>query len=449
MNRVNRLNFSQNDTIQKVLLFLGFILLVVSIGVSFYFLINVHLWDKLWKIMIHNFNFWIVILLGAGYTIWRKYKNPLELIWSEFFIQLFAGMILIIAIFGSLFFWFSGISDTEIHNSYAINAEYYEEWTEEVTYTEEECSGSGKNRTCRTVTKTRHDYHPPYWKINTSTSKGISIDEDQYKNITHKFGNEEKEFLYRANQVSFGDGNKYVTNWTGEDTNKIPVATEHTYVNYLKASKSIKKRQGTKTAYTALLKEYPKTYEGAYGKIEIDRIINAGVKLPADWQKTLDEELDSYLALTGKRKEVNILVYTVNSKDSGFIHALEEHWIYGKKNDVIVVLGVNQFPKLEWVEIMVFAGNESLKVELRDSIKSLGDISDPVKLNKIIKTKVEQKYKRVPMETLENLLYDIELPIWVIFLALLCITTIIGFISIMFENNSKRDTSNIFNKRSL
>ncbi|MDD5213721.1 MAG: hypothetical protein PHG82_04825 [Candidatus Gracilibacteria bacterium] len=399
--------------------------------------------------MIHNFNFWIVIFLGAGYTIWRKIKNPLQFIWQEFFIQLFAGIIVTIAIFGTLFFWFSGISDTEIHNSYAVNTEYYEEWTEEVTYTEEECSGSGENKTCHTVTKTRHDYHPPSWQINTSTNEVIKIDETQYKNFVAKFRNEDKKFLYRINQVSFGDGNKYVTTWSGGEENKVPIATEHTYVNYLKASKSIKKRQGVKKAYDKLLKEYPKTYEGEYGNIEVDRIVNAGVNLPVNWVKSVDSKLDSYLSNAGARKELNILIYTVNSKDSGFIHALEEHWIYGKKNDVIIVMGINQFPKIEWLEIMVFAGNESLKVELRDSIKSLKDISNPEELTQIIKTKVEQKYKRVSMKTLEKLLYDIDLPIWVILLAMLCVATIIGFISIMSENNSKRDYSDILQKRSL
>jgi hypothetical protein len=52
--------------------------------------------------------------------------------------------------------------------------------------------------------------------------------------------------------------------------------------------------------------------------------------------------------------------------------ALERHWIGGKKNDIIVLIGLDKEKKFSWVDTITFAnnsGNALMTVKIRDDIK--------------------------------------------------------------------------------
>ena len=379
-----------------------------------------------------------MMVAGFGYGLWRKHSNPVEFTWSELPIQLLVGTIATVGCFGAFLFWSSGLYDTEVWNGKATKAIYEEEWTELVHYTEEVCTGSGKNQTCTTVARTREDYHPPEWTIK-STSGTVSIKNSQYRNTVNFWGNERQTDDGHIGQISYGDGRTFQTKWNGKADTVIPTAIEHPYVNYLKASKSIQKRSGTSSPYAKLLLSYPGVHSGKYGSIELNRVLSAGLKIPANWKSTVDRNLDLALASLGAQKQVNILVYVVNSSDRSFLHALEEHWILGKKNDVVVLIGATEFPKVNWAGVMIFNGNQSLVVKLRDAIEEQKDLSDPTKFSQMVVKHVQSEFKRVPMKELEYLLHDIEIPWWSILLIFIMSGTVIILTSHMLENNNIRN----------
>ncbi len=433
---VRQLNWS--DIGAKAIMALAGLCLLGAILSTAYLLFNPGLLDKLSTVMSHNMNFWLIAISGISYGLWRKFRNPQEFTWIELPFQIFISLIVTIGCFGSFLFWSSGLQDFEIWNGSVSKAEYYEEWTEEVTYTEQQCTGTGNSTSCTSVLRTRHDYHPPEWKIITSNGEVISISSSNYRQYVSQFGNEKEEDLTRINQVSFGDGDKYVTKWQGNLEAMVPTAVPHQYVNYLKASKSLQRRSGTTSAYVDYLIQYPNVEEGEFGKIEISRVLVSETNVSQNWINTVDKQLDQSLASLGAEKQVNLLVYVVGTTDRGFLHALEEDWTYGKKNDVVLVLGTNDFPNVEWAGVMIFHGNEELRVKLRDAIETQANVSDPQAFVSLFVNHIENYFKRVPMDELEHLLHDIEMPWWAILLVWIMVGTVVFVTSQVIENNQTR-----------
>lgn len=441
MRSLNRnVSFNWSDIVTKAILVFVILCLggaVISMG---YLIFHPQLFGKLWTAMTYNMNFWFIMVAGVTYGLWRKYSNPQEFTWIELPVQLVIGFIVTVGCFGAFLFWSSGLQDSEIWNGRVSISEYYEEWTEEVTYTEEECTGSGENRSCRTVTKTRHDYHPPYWQLTTSNGEVVSISSGIYHQYVTLFGNEREEDLFHMNQVSFGDGDKYVTKWQGNTDAMVPTAVSHEYVNFLRASKSLQRRSGTTGPYAKYLLNYPTVTGGKYGQIEFHRVLTAGVTIPQQWRNAVDQQLDRVLASLGSQKQVNLVVYIVGTADRGFLHALEEHWVYGKKNDVVLILGMNQFPTVEWAGVMIFHGNETLRVKLRDAVETQADVSDPQAFASLFVRHIQQDFKRVPMAELEYLLHDIEIPWWAIIAVWIMVGMVVFVTSQYLENNQTRNS---------
>lgn len=433
-----RVSYGNQSLWQNILekLIVGFVVIcLVSALVScVYLLVHPQLFSKLWIIMTHNMNFWFIMVVGVGFGLWRKFSNPDEFQWKELPIQLIIGIIVTIGCFGAFLFWSSGLKDTEVWSGKAVEARLDEEWRERVHYTVQVCTGSGKNQSCHTEWRTRIDHHPEQRTVITSNSERISVSRSAYRKYVGKFGNEKKVILNRANQVSIGDGNRYVTKWSGTDETIVSTAVPHTYVNYLKASKSLHKRSGTIDVYEKNLLDYPKVTKGSFGRIDFDRVLISGVNIPAEWKKQVDEKLDRALAHLGTQKQVNLLVYAVNA-DRGFLHALEEHWIYGKKNDVVLVMGMTEFPTVQWAGVMIFHGNETLRVNLRDAVETMKDVSDPNVFASMIVDNVQKEFKRVPMTELNHLLYDVEMPWWSIILVWVMTGMVVFVTSRFLENN--------------
>ena len=163
----------------------------------------------MFDIIIANFGFWLNLIIPIAIALYLSITHR-EYIWKEFAIQSGATLLYVSLIFTLLFSTTTDLMDTEFWNGQVSKFEYYEEWDEEVTYQESyECGTSKNPRTCYR-TKTRIDHHSPYWKILTSNDETISINRSEYRVASNQFGHKEIN-LFRSNQVSFGDGNKFVS----------------------------------------------------------------------------------------------------------------------------------------------------------------------------------------------------------------------------------------------
>ena len=381
---------------------------------------------KLTKIITYNPGFWVVIVLSFAFGFYRKLTNPSDFTWRELPIQLAVTFVAIVLIFAIFFVSSTDIWDKEIRNGYIQRAEYWEAWTERVSCVHMRyCSRSnGRGGTETYICGTLHAYdslyHPPVWKICAVNIDDLSVSRTVYANYASRWNNQRLKHVVRLSRISFGDGNMYFTVYNDRPDLFVPASQEYSFVNYLKAShETIRRRFSTVDLYTEYKKPYPRVYEGSLGPIEIDRIISAGVNLPVGWSVVLDREFDIALASLGARKQVNILLYLVGSGDVGAGLALEEAWVKGKKNDVVLFIGVKNFPQVDWVHVSAWTENEEFKIGLRDRIMGIKkeEFMDPRRLAKIIVGEIDKPtsqggFERMPMEKLEYLISDVRLPWW-------------------------------------
>jgi len=376
---------------------------------------------KIWVVVRHNIGFWVAIALAVVFGLFRKVTNPGTFAWIELPIQLLGSTLLIFILFYVFFSTTANIKDTEIWNSYVVSAEYYEEWTELVP--RQVCVATDKDGNCTAYTTVYdHVYHGPEWRLITSTGETKGIAQRTYRRYVQHWNYEKKKDLFRSGQVSVGDGNMFFTVFPQREPEKIvPAAIEHDYVNYLQGSQSIKKRAGSTKLFEKFLRPYPRVATGEFGHIELDRVMLAADITPEmrAWAFGLDKKLDNVAAVLGPSKQVNVLVYLVGTSDQSFLHALEERWCFGKKNDVVVLIGTSRFPVIDWVSVMSWTEIEEFKISLRDRVVALKELTAEnapamagIIVEEIAKPPAQGGFQRKRMRDLEYLVSDITLPWW-------------------------------------
>lgn len=213
-----------------------------------------------------------------------------------------------------------------------------------------------------------------------------------------------------------------------------PASVTHSYENFVKASPgSLFRHQGLEEKYQASLPEEP---QNIYDYWHLNRLItvNVAVDDPRAWNKAL-EELNADL---GAPKQANIIVVLVKNMPQDWYYALEEKWIGGKKNDVVLVVSVDDALKPQWATIMCWTTNEIFKVKLRDDV-----MNDQVLTKDAIiadlRTNVSQYFVRKPMADFQYLEAELtpSTTEWVI---TLIISLLVGIgLTIFFEFNDVFD----------
>lgn len=388
------------------------------------------------NILLYNFGFWFNILIPIFIGIYLYFTHK-EYVLKELGLQVVASLTLITCLYMLFFATTTDLFDKEYQNSKVSNFEYYESWTERVEYYEDICSGSGEKRKCRSVKRVRYDYHPPYWQLNTTNNEVVSISQSNYSKALRSFNNENKVYLHRSNQSSFGDGNKYIVN----PTEILPTAVGHNYVNYVKEARDnvihnkFSKEEIEQYLKSGDLKNYPKEYSNDLGVPQIYRVVDTtGLVNINEWTNKLHYVANEL----GKSKQANPIIY-FTQKDLQFADVLEYHWSKGRKNDVILMIGINNKGEFQWTRIIAWTNNTNYLV---DGTKFLRD--DNFTINN--STEVISKFKeltisgfvRKPMKEFEYLAENITLAwYWQIFIIIINII-VSGYITYYFLNNRER-----------
>jgi hypothetical protein len=250
------------------------------------------------------------------------------------------------------------------------------------------CSGSGKSRSCSEQCDTCYEHsYDVDWVVHSSVQNW------DITTIDRQGLNEPP----RWTQVKTGD----------------PVSTTHSFTNYVKAVPESLFHANLTNKFDALVPEYP---DGIYDYYKLNRAIAVGVPVPDISQWNAD--ISDILRTLGPSKQANVIVIFVNTSDESYLHALEGKWIGGKKNDIIVVLGVTKYPKIDFVAISSWTDAQLFKVQLRDDITAVGTI-DRVKIIQAIQTNTAKAFQRKHMKDFEYLQSSIEPPTWVLILAVL------------------------------
>lgn len=255
----------------------------------------------------------------------------------------------------------------------------------------ETCTGSGSSRSCSTTCDTCHEHgYDVDWVLKTSVGN-ITIDRVDRQGIHEPA---------RFSRATKGD----------------PVAKTHLFTNYVKgAPESLfnTDKGGAAERYLSTVPAYPlAVYDYHY----VNRAVSVGVQVPdlTEWNR----DLAVMLKRVGPAKEANVVVLFVNNPDPNYAESVRKAWLGGKKNDVIVVLGAPEYPKLSWARVVSWTDVELFKVQLRDALLDQEQIVRPAVLG-VIEQSIMSSFKRKSMKDFEYLKSEIAPPTWVIAAAVL------------------------------
>lgn len=356
---------------------------------------------------------WFFLVLGlivCGAAAWMRWKKG-EIIVVPCVVAA-AYACLLFSVYFSGFRYGTNVDDFCVINGHVVSATYEEEWTEEYTttesYTVTDSKGQSHTKT-RTVTKRRH--HSPSWYADTTVG-GMSLSPGQFAAFCDRFGNRVQTGSRHYGQVSWGDGRTFKTTWKGSMTTFIPATSTQNVINWVKGSRGTVYRAKGADTYQVL--PYPGLVDTPHGPKQ-PRVLSSGVPIEKDWIKTVEWDMDVLADRVGSSKEANPLLYFTN-QDQGFVEALKDRWIGGKKNDVIVVVGVKEWPKVDWVDVVAWSKNASFSVETQDAL-TMVDLSDREHLMRTLTSLIQTKFERNPMSSFEYLKFEIEIPHWIIWVS--------------------------------
>lgn len=183
-----------------------------------------------------------------------------------------------------------------------------------------------------------------------------------------------------------------------------PTSVEHSFTNYIKGNPdSILRRQGIAEKWGKMLPDYPKVYD----YYRADKFILAAGEHHNHTIKKWNDKLAEMNGRLGSLREVNIIIVLTQAPDREYVEALREHWIGGKKNDLVLVIGSPAFPTIAWTDVMTWSLAEQMRISIRDRVGKLGKF-DGDKVLEILEAEVGQKFVRRKWEDFNYLKSTIE-----------------------------------------
>lgn len=335
--------------------------------------------------------FFLLLLIPVIIAAIARWKFEHTIAWPEVGTQI----VLISLILGGV--WFAG-SYSKMHDVEVWNGEVTEKVRDHSSYQRAyECfctTDSDGNRTCSTCYETIYTVD---WFLRTTIGNiQLAYDESSWRSVYNQ-----------------PDPAQYHNARVGE-----PCSIEQSYTNYIRAvPESLFNTYSEEelAQFSGLIPEYPRVRDYYH----FDRVLTMGMGANVN-HREWDEYLERYQKVLGNSHQVNILLLIVNTSDQMYRHALEQAWLGGKKNDVIVLIGSSNFPTIDWVDTITLgrnSGNELMTVEMRDNLMEIGTLEDhKVVIGSLVRT-VEDKFDRKPMADYEYLRSEIDPPTWVIILA--------------------------------
>jgi hypothetical protein len=125
---------------------------------------------------------------------------------------------------------------------------------------------------------------------------------------------------------------------------------------------------------------------------------------------TYNNLLPEILKILGPERQANVVILVTDITDPSYGDAVIYAWQGAKKNDIVLIVGVNNGNELKvnWLKVHSWSKNKMFNVVMRDEILNRGDISDPVWLMDTIKATALSHFERQSMKDFEYLKDEIE-----------------------------------------
>ncbi len=320
----------------------------------------------------------VPILVAVAFFVFTK-----TVCWKEFLCTLTA--VVVVNVVGYLLSFSGATSDVELLNgrvkSKAQEIVSCSHSYECMCHNTEVCSGTGSSRTCHTQRhcstcyEHNHDYD---WEVRTSVG---TIDIARVPGDSQ--GTREPP---RFTLVELGE----------------PATVNHSFTNYIKAAPgSVLLTTNAVTGFERLLPPYP----SAFDYYRAHHLVVVGMS--AHNFAAVNKRLNQLNATLGPAKQVNTIFVVAKTGDPAYFHALEEHWLGGKKNDVVVVVGVpDGQDKIAWAKVMSWSEVELLKVMVRDEVMKAGSLTNLPAALDVIEPLISKHYNRKAMADFAYLRYQ-------------------------------------------
>jgi hypothetical protein len=318
----------------------------------------------------------IPFFIALGFFIFAKHKVT----WHEFVAHV--GISVVVAGMSMGLMYCANTHDTEVWNGHVTKKE-----SQKVSCshdyccrrcTRQVCSGTGKDRHCHTETYCCQTcYEHPYdvsWYYWTTDNGQDSVSRVDRQGLQEP---------PRWTQVVVGE----------------PSSSTRSFTNYIKAAPdTLFQYQGLVEKYQGYLPKYP---NDVYDLYRLDRVILVNGAFVPDhraWNYALSEVNDH----VGFSKESNVVLVLVKDLSEEYFNALKQHWLGGKQNDTIVVVGVDG-TQIRWARVMSWSKTDLLNVKMRDALLEIGTLDDRARVMGVIESNIKQYFDRRPMDDFEYL----------------------------------------------
>lgn len=372
--------------------------------------------------------FWILAAIPLFFPIAVKVIFNSKINYQEWAIQTVIGFLVVFGLYQ--FGKYSQFSDYEIWNGEVTEKRMLEQhcpigWqdftdgfcTEYITRDipdGETCTGTGKDRRCTTNYKTQYKYIYPWernWVVYSNISQNWYIDR-----IDSQGANEPP----RWTEVSIGD----------------PVSKTNHYENYVKAAESSLFHRDRRLAeyYNDVIPEYPIDIFDYY---KINRVITSPDTVVPNIDE-YNELLSEILREIGTKRQGNIVVLFTDISDSNYANAVINKWQGGKKNDSIIVVGIDLTMNITWLKIHSWSKNKMYDVMVRDMLLDLGNIADAKKFIDILYNTSMNYFERQSMKEFEYLKDEVEPSNFMVGIILLVIILLSSGMTYFFHKHDIR-----------
>lgn len=294
-------------------------------------------------------------------------------------------------------------NDEHFESGVIYKTTYHPYFVEQYQQPHTVCTSTGKTTSCYTYYTTQIARHPEYWTVQDNFSREWKVSQKKHNEVKNVFGNNVK--VVRVNKcihgghIVSGDPNLY-NYWNETNTFDYPVNRKVHWYNPLKRHNTIF------TNKSNIKKQYPKSidYENSNRLIEEEKELTR-----KDWD-IFNSKIYCY-------KHVNVILTKV--KDSAEAKQLEDKWINGKKNDLVITV-VGTYKKPEFVKVFGWSESSLVKRKLETYILDNGITRDNLDE---VKSIIKETYSPYDYNKFK---YLINVPsIWCIFLAFI-VACIIG-----------------------
>jgi hypothetical protein len=327
----------------------------------------------------------IIPIIAVALLAWKYHS---KMAWWEYLIVF--GVPIICILIGKFASTITQTADTEVWNSYLVQATHYEDWDEWIEKTcyhtcYDKCTNSDGStydcnpHDCNPYDCSYRDYHPEYWEAVDNIGGATQINQGFYEQLCKKWGN--KSFRDMHRDYYLDDGDAYDTKADTSFAGVAPRTTRHIYENRVKCSRSVFNfaEVDSEDVKDFGLFKYPAASEYNYNPI-------LGWHDPA-----ASLRLQRYNARLGSWKQVHMMIIVFKDKPVQAALLQEGYWKGGNKNEFTLCIGVRD-KKIEWAKTISWTEVDELKIGVEKTVVSM-----PIDMSKIVDymaNEVQKKFIR-------------------------------------------------------